>query len=175
MFQNLYPWIENTIMTQLVPLDSPGPVFKWIFKLPILMYRLGLSWSLGGRILLLTTIGRKTGKRRLTALEYSYEAKSDTYQVMAGWGGKTDWYRNARANPRVHVQVGRRGFEAIAEPVLEEEVAQTLIEITRINPGAVKMWSRWSELEVDGSEGSLRAAAKYFPMLRLKPNRDERL
>jgi hypothetical protein len=88
---------------------------------------------------------------------------------MSGWRGYTDWYRNARANPCVHVQVGRRKFEVIAEPVSQEEVAQIMTEVTRNNPGAIKMWSRWSEKPVENTPQSMFKAAKNFPSLRLRP------
>ena len=169
LFQRFYLWVENQIMTRLVPLDRPGPVFKVLFKIPVWLYRIGLGGLQGKHFLLLVTRGRKTGKLRYTALEYSHEASTDAYQVMAGWGGRTDWYRNARANPRVQVQVGRRRFQALAEPLGDEEVAQILFEITQINPNAAGMWSRWAGEPLDGSLESLRRAAPFFPVLRLHP------
>ncbi len=167
--QRVSLWIENTILTDLTPLDGPGPIFRWVFKYPIGVYRLGLGRFIGDKVLLLTTTGRKTGKRRVTPMEYSYDPASDTYRVMAGWGGHTDWYRNARTNPQVHVQVGTRSVDAVAEPMSEDEVGQLLADITRLNPGSQKIWSRWAGHQVDGSEASLREAARYFPSFRLRP------
>ncbi len=118
-------------------------------------------------MLLLHTTGRKTGKRRITPLEYSHDPAADTYTVMAGWGGKTDWYRNACANPHVYVQVGRCAFHAIAQPGPGEGVAETLAEIIRINPCALRMFARWSDEPVDGSMESLRKLAVHYPSLAL--------
>lgn len=161
-------WAETWIMTRLVPPDSPGPVFRWIFKVPILFYRLGLP-LFGGFILLLTTTGRKTGQPRQTPLEYRVEPGSGCFLLTAGWGGKTDWYRNARAEPRVRVQAGRRRFEALAEPLSDEEVAAWMAQATQVNPAALKIWSRWAGEALDGSPASLRRAAPHFPSLRLRP------
>ena len=55
MFQKIYLWLKFTIMTRLVTHSSPGPIWRLIFKLPLLLDRLGPSWMLGGRILILTT------------------------------------------------------------------------------------------------------------------------
>ena len=88
---------------------------------------------------------------------------------MAGWGGKTDWYRNARANPRVYVQVGRRAFHAVARPVSREAVAEMLAEMIQINPHALRMFARWSDEPVDGSLDGLRKLAVHFPSLMLHP------
>lgn len=169
LFQRFTLWIERIILTKFVPYKNPGAVFKWIFKLPIYMYRIGLGSLIDKRILILTTIGRKTGIQRKTALEYDFDEAANTYTVMAGWGGYTDWYRNSIANPNVRVQVGKKAFNAVAEKLTAEEVTQILIEITRINPDFVKIWSRWSDDPIDCSVESLRKAAKHFPTLRLKP------
>ena len=170
MFRKIAIWLEDVIMTRLTPLDSPGPMWKWLFKAPLLFDRLGWDWTFGGRmpVLLLQTRGRKTGKLRLTALEYTYEPEQGAFRVMAGWGGKTDWYRNARSNPRVQVSVGKRKFLAIAEPVAQEEVAALLTEAVHNNPGTLKVWQRWSPEILDGSPESFYQAAQYFPTLRLK-------
>jgi deazaflavin-dependent oxidoreductase (nitroreductase family) len=159
---------EEFIMTRLVPMDGPGPVFRWLFKTPVFFYRIGLP-IFSGFILLLTTTGRKSGKPRQTPLEYRFEPETGSYIVMAGWGGKTDWYRNAQANPNVHVRVGRRKFQAIAEPLPEEEVVAWLMRVAKVNPRALIMFSRWAGETLDGSEAGLRRAAKYFPSLRLRP------
>jgi deazaflavin-dependent oxidoreductase (nitroreductase family) len=163
----IYFRIENFIMFRLAPLNGPGPILSWIFKIPILYYKMSLGGLVGKRFLMLITTGRKTGKRRQTPLEYSYDPPTDTYEVMAGWGGHTDWRRNALANPLVHVQVGNKSFYARAEPMSSVEVAQVLINITRINPGAIRMFSRWSKDPIDGSEANWLKAAKHFPMFRL--------
>jgi len=160
--------IEEFIMTRLVPMDGPGPVFRWVFKTPVFFYRIGLP-LFSGFVLLLTTTGRKTGKARQTPLEYRIEPETGGYIVMAGWGGKTDWYRNARANPQVQVQVGRLRFRAVAEPLPEEDVSAWLIHVAKVNPRALRMFSRWAREPLDGSETGLRRAAKHFPSLRLRP------
>ena len=109
-------WMEVEILSRLTPKNRVGPVFKWIFKIPVLYYKLGLGWMLRKRFLLLTTTGRKTGKLRHTPLEFVYNPQEDWYRVSPGWGGNTDWYKNVLHNPHVTVQVGSRKFEAVAEP-----------------------------------------------------------
>src|SRR3990172_3110572 len=103
--ERIYNWIETIIM-DLVPKKNVGPVFKWLFKIPILQYKLGLGWMIGRYVLLLTTTGRKTGKPRHTPLEYVYDHEHDRYRVAAGWGGNTDWYHNLRADLHVTVHAG---------------------------------------------------------------------
>jgi deazaflavin-dependent oxidoreductase (nitroreductase family) len=160
---------EDVILTRLVPKGSPGPVFKWLFKIPAFFYRIGLP-LFGNFILLLTTTGRKSGKARRTPLEYHRETGTGDMVLMAGWGGRTDWRCNLEADPHVQVQAGRNKFAAIAEPLTEAEVAAWLAEAIRINPRSTRIWSHWAGEPVSADEpDSLLRAARYFPCYRLKP------
>ncbi len=169
LFQRIYLAIERVVMAHLATHDKPGPIWRVIFKQPIWIYKLGLGWLIDKRVLLLHTTGRKTGKHRITPLEYSHDSAAGAYTALAEWGGKTDWYRNACANPQVYVQVGRRAFHAFARPVSRESVAGMLAGIIQINPRALRMFARWSDEPVDGAMESLRKLAVNFPLLTLQP------
>ncbi len=151
------------------PEEWGGTGLKWIFKIPILYYRLGLGWMLEKRFLLLTTRGRITGKARQTPLEYVYNPEDGSYRISPGWGGNTDWYKNVLQDRRVTVQVGRRRFDALAEPGSDEEAARYMMEASRRHPRMDRIWNRWSDQPVDGSWQSYVHAAKYFPSIKLKP------
>ena len=167
--EKIYNRLETLIMEKLVLQDRPGPFFKWLFKLPVLQYRLGMGWMIGKYVLILTTTGRKSGKPRPTPLEYIYDQKNDRYRVAAGWGGRTDWYRNLLKNPNVRVQVGRRKFDAVAEKVCDEEVAEYMMYVSARHPRMDRVWSRWSDRALDGNFESYVHAAKYFPSVWLQP------
>ena len=80
--------------------------------LVIPLYRIYLLPLLGfGRIfLLLQTVGRRTGRKRITSLEY--HRWKGRISIVAGRGRKADWYRNMKANPdSVRVQVGFSKFK----------------------------------------------------------------
>lgn len=66
-------------------------------------------------VLLLTTVGRKSGLSRVTPLQY--EEVGGAFYVAAGRGQAADWFRNILANPNVTVQIRDKQFEALAEPV----------------------------------------------------------
>ena len=160
---------EELIMTRWVPKDGPGPVFKWLFKTPILFYRIGVP-IFSSFVLVLTTTGRKSGKQRFTPLEYQRESGSGNPVIMAGWGGKTDWSRNVLANPEVQVQIGKESFAASAEPLTDAEVHARLTEALRINPNSARIWSRWAGESVSLEDpDSILRAVEYFPCYRLKP------
>ena len=166
--EKIYNRTETWIMN-LVPQENVGPVFKWLFKMPILQYKLGMGWMIGRYVLLITTTGRKSGQPRHTPLEYEYDKENDRYRVAAGWGGNTDWYKNLKKDPNVHVQVGRRKFDAIAEIASDEEVAQFMMNASKRHPRMDQTWNRWSDKPVDGTFESYVHAAKFFPSVWLKP------
>jgi deazaflavin-dependent oxidoreductase (nitroreductase family) len=65
--------------------------------------------TMGGPVLLLTTIGRRSGRERTWPL--CYVPEGDTLIVVASAGGawwQPGWYLNLRAQPRVTVQIGSR-------------------------------------------------------------------
>ncbi|GHO85776.1 nitroreductase family deazaflavin-dependent oxidoreductase [Dictyobacter formicarum] len=68
-----------------------------------------------GHLLLLTTIGRKSGEPRITPL--AYQADGDRLIVVASFMGSPQhpaWYLNLLAHPEVIVEVGNETFKAIA-------------------------------------------------------------
>jgi deazaflavin-dependent oxidoreductase (nitroreductase family) len=171
--EKIYNWLETLIMDRLVMQDRPGPFFKWLFKIPVLQYKLGMGWMIGKHVLLLTTTGRKSGRPRQTPLEYLYDMENDRYRVAAGWGGHTDWYRNLLKDPAVSVQVGRRNFAAIAEKACDEEVAKYMMFVSKRHPRMDRVWNRWSDRPLDGTFESYVYAARFFPSLWLKPIKEE--
>jgi len=72
--------------------------------------------------LLLTSVGRQTGKRRTAALVYAKDA--DSYIVVASNGGADrppGWLYNVTSHPAVEMQLGRRRLEAAAEVIGPED------------------------------------------------------
>lgn len=74
----------------------------------------------GKNVLLLTTIGAKSGAERLSPLVYTKDG--DRYVVAASMGGAPKnpaWYHNLVANPKVTVEVGTETFEATATVIAD--------------------------------------------------------
>jgi deazaflavin-dependent oxidoreductase (nitroreductase family) len=73
-------------------------------------------------VLLLTTIGAKSGQPHVTPLNYTTDG--DRLVVIASKGGSPthpDWYRNLVANPEVTIELGVETFRARAVPAEEPE------------------------------------------------------
>lgn len=78
-----------------------------LVRAPIALFRSGLGFLAGGRLLLLEHRGRTSGAPRYVVLEVSGRPDRDAYVVVAGLGPRSQWYRNVVADPRVLVSVGR--------------------------------------------------------------------
>ena len=164
---------EALFMSYLVPKRSVGPLYRVLFKGPLLLKKLGLGCLIPRNILILTTHGRHTGRVRQTTMEFSQGPSREVLLVMAGLAGNTDWYKNARADPRVRVWRAGREWPAIAEPVPDADVARLLEHIIEMDPLATRMFSRWSDVQIDGSKESYLVAARSFPSLYLRPVKAE--
>jgi len=103
-------------MTDITPSD-----FKKFNKFMVTNFRLGLgplfTGKLGniGHIMVLTTIGRKSGLRRRTPVNYAI-LRGSVYCV-AGFGQRADWFRNVQADPNVEVWIGNQGWTGQAHHI----------------------------------------------------------
>jgi len=87
------------------------------------------------RLLLLTTVGARTGRRRTTPM--MHHRVGDRIYVIASNAGATrhpDWYRNLLADPRVTVEVGDQTYAARARPLKGAEREQLWSSIKATYP-----------------------------------------
>jgi deazaflavin-dependent oxidoreductase (nitroreductase family) len=96
--------------------------FKQMNPAMVWLWRLGLGpllnsgpVDLTGSYMVLVHTGRRSGMRRFTPLNFA-EISGDIY-VVAGFGGKADWYRNLMANPEIEIWLPDGRFAAAAVDV----------------------------------------------------------
>lgn len=123
MFQRTLPWL--TPLKRIIPAAH------------LAVYRLTdgrLSSKLAGqKMLLLTTTGRRTGKRRTVPLLYVDDGETIVL-IGSNWGGPAHpmWVRNLLANPEARVQIGprKRRVTASVAAGLERERLWKLVTST---------------------------------------------
>jgi deazaflavin-dependent oxidoreductase (nitroreductase family) len=114
--------------TEVVQLPGrPGPLLRLILRAPVLLYRLRLGRLLGRRFLLLRHRGRKTGAEYENVLEVIKTAGNEVF-VVSGWGSRSNWVLNIRANAPLAVETGSRRFVPVARFLEEPEAAAVLAE-----------------------------------------------
>ncbi len=95
----------------------------------------GHIWREGSTVLLLTTIGRRSGEQRTTPLIYAQDG--DRYAIVASKGGAPEhpgWYRNLEKTPEVELQVRDEVFPAHARTASGEERERLWLEANVVWP-----------------------------------------
>jgi len=151
----------------------PRGITRLLFRAPLVLFRLGLGWLLGGRFMLLTHIGRKSGLPRQAVLEVAeHDAATDTYYVASGFGRESQWFKNVQTNPHVTIQVGPRVLEATAEVLDPDASGEKMVEYARHYPRAAQALSRVLGYQIDGSENRYRRLGHdYISFVAMRPRR----
>jgi len=145
---------------------------NWIFRLlkipPRLLYAIGLGAPYGRLVLLLTTRGRRTGKPRVTPLQY--EQVNGAFVVASARGPLADWYRNVIAEPRVEVRVRRSRFSGIAETCTDPARIADLLELRlKKHPRLVGRILRLRGVPANPTRLQLEAYASRLAMVTVTP------
>lgn len=111
-------------------------------------------------VLVLTTIGRKSGRSHKTPLQY--EMLDGAYYVGSARGTQADWYRNILGEPKVTVEIAGKEFpaqaEAISDPVRIADFLELRLER---NPKMIRTMMRIEGLPADFSREELEEFASY--------------
>lgn len=122
----MHPMVERTLGKGLV-------VHQWIYEKTD--GRIGASLA-RRPMLLLRTVGRRTGEPRTSALLYVHEG--DGYAVIASKGGapkNPGWYHNLVNDPDVEIQVGRERIPVHARIAEDEERTRLWSLANGVNKG----------------------------------------
>ena len=95
--------------------------------------KIGGKFLRGAPVILVTTVGRKSGKPRTAPLIYLEDG--DDLVIVASKGGMPHhpaWYRNLEANHDVEVEIGNERRKMRARRVSDEEKAEFWPRLTRI-------------------------------------------
>ncbi|WP_455139179.1 nitroreductase family deazaflavin-dependent oxidoreductase [Candidatus Hodarchaeum mangrovi] len=103
--------------------NLPKPIWR-LMKLPRFFFRIGLRPKF---VLLLTTIGRKSGHPRVTPLQY--EDLNGIIYVGSARGPKADWYQNLLINPEVTVQLKSQRFVGEATPIQDPNEIMKFLQV----------------------------------------------
>jgi deazaflavin-dependent oxidoreductase (nitroreductase family) len=109
---------------------------RWLMRLPIPLYRVGLGWLFGERLVMIEHLGRVSHEPRYVVVEV-VERGRNVVRVASGFGTRAQWYRNLRANGVAYLSTGRaRRVPARVRLLDAEESARRLRDYAAAHPEA---------------------------------------
>ena len=154
------PQLENTLRQG----------FKYFNKFMLLMWRLGLgawinAWpDVGGRIMVITHVGRMSGLRRHSPVNYAL-VDGELY-CIAGFGRLSDWYRNIMAQPEVEVWLPDGWWAGVAEDITGSNDRLRLMRQVLIGSGIVAPTFGLNPKTMTDSE--LDQATASYPLIHVR-------
>jgi len=90
--------------------------------------------------------------------------------IASARGFAADWLQNIQANPKVRIRVGKRNFEAVAQPTADpNQIADYLERQMARNPRLFGRILRMEGLPVKPSRFDLVTLAAKRPMVEIHP------
>lgn len=137
---------------------------RWLVRAPIWLYRAGLGFLFGHRLLMLEHVGRISGLPRYVVLEV-VDRTHDAYTVVAGFGERAEWLRNLDADPHAHISIGtRRRVPIVARRMTTDQAADALRHYAAKHPRA---WSRLAPVFEQTLGEPIRETGTTLPLVRL--------
>ncbi|MFX0094655.1 MAG: nitroreductase family deazaflavin-dependent oxidoreductase [Candidatus Hodarchaeota archaeon] len=144
-------------------------LIKLVNKALIFLYKLRVLPLLGfgRRFLILTTKGRTSGKKRNNPLTYFRINK--TIHIFAGFGKKSDWFKNMIANPdSVYVQVGFRKFHVNTVVLEGAELEEVLRWRAKKHSGFLKIGFGWNSKQDNPETADFSSLIELMKVIRLQ-------
>lgn len=148
--------------------SRPTGVVRFLFRLPVYLYRVGLGRVLGHRFLLLVHRGRRSGLLRETVLKVvRYAPASRESVVLSGWGEEADWYRNILASlALVEIRTGGERYVPQQRFLAPEENEVVISEYANHHPRAFRFLAKTFGFDYP-PDGTEEERQKFAASLRL--------
>jgi deazaflavin-dependent oxidoreductase (nitroreductase family) len=143
-----------------------------IFKLPLLLYRTGLGWVFGKRFMLLTHIGRRSGKVRKTVLAVlRFDENTKEIMAISAWSA-SDWYHNIQSSPALQVETGFVRYAPVQRSLSTDEIATLFEEYRRKHPVFSRIVCRIPGWKWDSSHEEFIELARTLRGVAFRPEQN---
>jgi deazaflavin-dependent oxidoreductase (nitroreductase family) len=145
---------------------SPPPKVSSRAKLALgfmtFLLRRGWMGDLSNIVMVITTTGRKTGKRHSIPIGYLKDGE-DIIALTSE--NASNWFRNVLANGEATLEIKKEKFDVRGELITEETERQRIFSMYRQNE---KYFKSNFGLELNSSESELQAALAKRRFIRFK-------
>jgi deazaflavin-dependent oxidoreductase (nitroreductase family) len=132
------------------------------------IFKIGLGPFVGnpitGYVMVLKTIGRKTGKVRYAPVNYAL-MNGDLY-CMAGFGSGTHWYRNLQSHPNIEIIMPSGVYTGFVDDIPITEQAVHIMRQLLKNSGMAGFFAGFNPYSI--SDGDLQDRMKEYPLVRIR-------
>jgi len=146
------------------PPRKVSPRAKFALGIMTFLLRRGWMGAAGDGIMVITTTGRKSGRKH--SIPIGYMRDGDTILTLTG-DNPSNWMRNVLANGEATLEIKKEKFSVRGELVTDESERQRIFNIYKQN---TKYFKANFGIELDSPESELQAALakKLFMRLRRK-------
>lgn len=143
-------------------------------KMPLILYRLGLGWLLGKRFMMLTHVGRHSGKVHQTVLAVlRFDEQTREIFAVSPWGS-SNWYRNIQAAPAREIETGSLRFGRVRyvptqHTLSPEEIAMLFIEFRQKYPIFSRLVARIPGWKIDSTYEEFLVLARTLRGVAFQP------
>jgi deazaflavin-dependent oxidoreductase (nitroreductase family) len=133
------------------------------------MFRLGLGFFFGNPltsyVMVLKTVGRKTGRQRYSPVNYAIQ--DGRIYCLSGFRQSADWYRNLRNHPDVEVILPAGALAGMTCEVSDPAVRGTVIRKVLKNAGFAGFLEGYNPFRISDEQLALKTAD--MPLICIQP------
>ena len=145
-------------------LEKPRGLMKLLNYVPGLIYRTGVTKPIEGRMMVVTTTGRNSGKKVPAVVNYL--KKDDKVYAFSIYKG-SDWLKNIQKKPEVEIQIGKEKMKTNAMIVGDSEEKAEAFQafIDKIGKSGAE---RFYSVKPDMDAEEVRSIAIQMPTIRFE-------
>ncbi len=149
------------------------PAFMLPFmKMPLILYGMGLGRLLGRRFMLITHVGRRSGKVYRSVLAVlRFDEQTHEILAVSPWT-TSNWYRNIQATPALEIETAGIRYAPSQRSLSPEEIAAGFIEFRRQHPIFSRMVARIPGWKIDSTYAELLELARTLRGVAFAPKED---
>jgi len=134
---------------------------RWIVRAPIALYRAGLGWMLGDRLVMIEHLGRVSHDRRFVVVEV-VDRERNVVRVASGFGTRSQWYRNLQANGVAYLSTGGARHVRAAVRLLDRDESEASLAVY-----AARYPRAWRHLKAAMDDAA--GGEAYIPLVEFTP------
>jgi len=150
--------------SEIITTPPPKVSSRAKFALGIMTFLLRRGWmgSASDIIMVITTTGRKTGKRHSIPIGYLHDG--DDIVALTG-ENVSNWFRNVLANGKATLEIKKETFDVHGELITDEAERQRIFKMYQQNE---KYFKSNFGIELNSPESELQAALAKRRFIRFK-------